>query len=303
MKKSDVTVIVPVYNGMHFLEETLQSILQSKFDDWFCVIVDDGSTDDSGTIALSYQTNFPNRFKVFQTTNKGESEAINLAFNESDSKYVLVVSCDDPIHPSLLREAFQLLENNPEAVACYPHWSMINEDNKVIRRVKVRRFDVESMAVFLECIPGPGGLIRRSAIRRASLRKKEFRFVGDLEQWIYISQFGPMLRLNKYLAYWRLHRNNSSSIGIGRLNNVELDKLSRSIEAEYKFPNYYPKPKSIRAGLKYKKLSQLLYSKESVNLTDLREVVTTLRLKLVRSPRRALTLAVVALAPWIRLPK
>ena len=72
-----ISVIIPVYNTETYLEECLDSIISQKFEDWECLLIDDGSTDQSSSLCNLYASQ-DSRFKVFHIVNSGVSAARNL---------------------------------------------------------------------------------------------------------------------------------------------------------------------------------------------------------------------------------
>lgn len=73
-----VSIIVPVYNVQKFLPDCLDSIRGQTYQNWECILVDDGSTDNSGKICDEY-ADYENRFVVIHKENGGISSARNAA--------------------------------------------------------------------------------------------------------------------------------------------------------------------------------------------------------------------------------
>lgn len=74
--KDLISVIVPVYNVFNYLEECLDSIINQTYESWECILVDDGSTDNSGEVCDEYCKK-DNRFRVIHKENGGLSSARN----------------------------------------------------------------------------------------------------------------------------------------------------------------------------------------------------------------------------------
>ena len=107
------SIIVPVYNVAPYLRECLDSILAQTFGDWECLCVDDGSSDESGTILDEYALR-DSRFRIFHKKNGGVSSARNLALDNAKGEWVWFVDGDDMIHPISLmwiRERLQKFPN------------------------------------------------------------------------------------------------------------------------------------------------------------------------------------------------
>ena len=71
-----ISVIIPCYNQAHFLDETLNSILTQSYDNWECIIINDGSLDATEKIGLDW-SNKDSRFKYVKKENGGLSSARN----------------------------------------------------------------------------------------------------------------------------------------------------------------------------------------------------------------------------------
>lgn len=96
-----VSVIVPVYNGEAYLAKCLDSILAQTYSDMEIVVVDDGSTDGSGSMADNYAET-DSRVRVLHCTNGGPSVARNRGIDVATGDYVCFVDADDVLHPSML---------------------------------------------------------------------------------------------------------------------------------------------------------------------------------------------------------
>ena len=91
-----ISIIVPVYNVEQYLRRCLDSILAQTFTDWECLLVDDGSPDNSGAICDEYARK-DSRFRVFHIENGGVSKARIFAFEKCVGEYVTFIDSDDYI--------------------------------------------------------------------------------------------------------------------------------------------------------------------------------------------------------------
>lgn len=103
-----VTIVVPCFNKASFIKETLDSVVKQTHTDWECIIVDDGSTDDSGLLAKSYQES-DKRFTVIRQTNQGLSAARNTGIRRATSPFIVPLDADDLLHPTYLQETLAAL--------------------------------------------------------------------------------------------------------------------------------------------------------------------------------------------------
>lgn len=99
-----ISVIVPIYNVEKYLQNCLDSLINQTFSNWEAILVDDGSTDNSGKICDEYAL-LDNRFKVIHKENGGQSSARNIALDMVNGPYVTYLDSDD----FLANNAFQIL--------------------------------------------------------------------------------------------------------------------------------------------------------------------------------------------------
>lgn len=92
-----VSIIVPVYNTSQYLRQCLDSILTQTYKDWECILVDDGSTDDSLRICDEYAAR-DQRFRVIHKENGGVSSARNRGINEASGEWITFVDSDDELY-------------------------------------------------------------------------------------------------------------------------------------------------------------------------------------------------------------
>lgn len=99
-----ISIIIPAYNAQAYLRECLESVLAQSYTDWEAIIVNDGSTDSTLDIALSYAALDP-RFRVITTENRGVSAARNVAIQASVGEWITFLDSDD----SLVSDALSAL--------------------------------------------------------------------------------------------------------------------------------------------------------------------------------------------------
>lgn len=108
-----VSVIVPLYNAADYIVETLDSILASQYPNIEVIIVDDGSTDHSLSVAQSYVLSH-SQCRLFTQPNSGVSAARNYAISRALGKYILPVDADDKISPTYIAHAVPVLEQRSD---------------------------------------------------------------------------------------------------------------------------------------------------------------------------------------------
>lgn len=110
MSTSSVSVIIPVYNGGAFLAAAIQSVLDQQVAPREIVVIDDGSTDRSASVARG----FAPWVMVLQQENQGPAVARNLGIDWATGDYLCFLDADDLMPPSRLAIQRQLLDERPE---------------------------------------------------------------------------------------------------------------------------------------------------------------------------------------------
>ena len=113
-----LSVIVPVYNSEKFLQRCINSILHQTYKDLELILIDDGSTDSSGSICDSF-ADIDSRVTVLHQKNSGVSEARNLGLNTAKGDYITFVDSDDYIDSNMYEKLIsRLLEFNADISHC-----------------------------------------------------------------------------------------------------------------------------------------------------------------------------------------
>ena len=107
-----VSIIVPCYKQADYLPETLNSVMSQTYSNWECVIVNDGSPDNTEAIAKDYLKK-DKRFKYVSQENRGLSSARNTGVTHSDGEFVLPLDADDLIAPTYLEKAVGRFNSYP----------------------------------------------------------------------------------------------------------------------------------------------------------------------------------------------
>ena len=84
-----IHIIIPCYNLARYVGEAIDSVKAQNADGWDCIVVDDGSTDDSPEV-IEAATDGDSRFRVIHTENRGVAAARNLAIEVAGGGFILV---------------------------------------------------------------------------------------------------------------------------------------------------------------------------------------------------------------------
>lgn len=127
MSSIEVSVVVPCYNHAKYLGEALRSVLDQTYKNWECLIVNDGSLDDTENVAKEWCAKDA-RFNYLYKENGGLSSARNYGIKNAKGKYILTLDADDKFEPTFIEKAQKILLSNQEVgIVCSWGYRFIEE--------------------------------------------------------------------------------------------------------------------------------------------------------------------------------
>lgn len=120
-----ISIVTPVFNTSKYLERCVDSILGQTYSNLELLLIDDGSTDESGLICDKY-AKADNRVKVFHVSNGGPSKARNIGLSNMTGDYVLFVDSDDWVDKNFI--SYYLCENYQDYDAVFGTWDVQTDD-------------------------------------------------------------------------------------------------------------------------------------------------------------------------------
>ena len=114
-----ISVIVPCYNQGDFLEDCLNSVENQTYKDWECIVVNDGSTDNTEDVAKKFCQNKSQYIYIEISENQGVSNARNTGIRASHGEYILPLDGDDKIAPTYMEKALQCFSEHPDYKLVY----------------------------------------------------------------------------------------------------------------------------------------------------------------------------------------
>lgn len=131
-----LSIIVPVYNVEKYLSKCIDSILNQTFSNYELILIDDGSTDNSGSICDRY-AKLDTRIKVIHQNNKGLSCARNVGIDIAKGKYIGFVDSDDWIEPKMYETLLKnIIKSEADISVCGKQ--EVNDDGEAISHKLIR---------------------------------------------------------------------------------------------------------------------------------------------------------------------
>lgn len=206
-----VSVILPVRNGQKFIAEAIDSILNQTYQNLELIIINDGSTDKTKDILLSYSAS---NIKVINlAANRGESAAANIGFHHAKGEFIARMDADDISHPQRIEKQVDLMLSDPSIVVVGTQALVINEQGYIIGK---KTFPVSNKKIYdLYGICNP--MLHPSCIFRRSLLPQKHKLWENNHEPNddYITLFrllncGKFINLDEALVFYRIHGKNKS---------------------------------------------------------------------------------------------
>ncbi len=126
---SSVTVLMALYNGGHYLKQSVRSVLNQTHHDFEFLIVNDCSTDESVKIIESFHDT---RIHIHHNAaNLGQTKSLNVGLKLASGEYIARMDADDVALPQWLEMQVRYIEKNPEHSAVSSYAVAIDEQNKI----------------------------------------------------------------------------------------------------------------------------------------------------------------------------
>lgn len=220
-----VSIIIPTYNRAHLIGETLDSILAQTYTNWECLIVDDGSTDNTAQVLQTYLKD--TRFKYHKRPSnktKGPNSCRNFGFKLTKGDFIKWFDSDDVMYDNLLEKQLLSITANSDCSVCkIVHYnfkeSKVLSENNIFSSNSIEDYLIGKLAFY---VSGP-------LWRRQFLKKQDKLFdesISNLDDWDFnlrmLYSKPNIVFVNEVLIQYRVH-NNSLSHEINKLNIAEID--------------------------------------------------------------------------------
>ena len=202
-----ISFIIPCYNQELLLGKCLESIQKQSYDNWQCILIDDGSTDQTGSIAKKWEDE-DLRFKYIYKQNGGASSARNLGLQESTGDFVYFIDSDDYLYSDHALEIFTKEIDAETDVICGNFFFINKSDSHFFEETGAENSieileGTEILKNYLE--RKTSGLVANKMIRRSCILENKLlfnetmTFSEDFE--FYLRLFSTVRKIKKIPAY------------------------------------------------------------------------------------------------------
>lgn len=228
-----VSVVIPCYNQAKYLPEALQSIWNQTHQNWECIIVNDGSPDETDSVAAEWCAKDA-RFKYLYQDNGKLPKARNSGIQQANGKYILTLDCDDKFEPTFIEKALTVLISD-EKVGMVCSWGFRFMGDK---KGELYTPGGGSIKEFLFCNAANMGslLFRKECWEQVGGYDEKMKWgYEDWEFYIRVCQLGWMMQvLQEPLFWYRQHAVSMRTVAINNYDTQNKKYIYHKHEALYK---------------------------------------------------------------------
>jgi len=207
-----VSVLMPVYNAAPFLREAIDSILTQTFADFELIIVDDGSTDESRSIARSY---LDPRVRVLAEPHRGLVSTRNAALQAARGEYIACMDADDVSIPERLAKQIAFMQAHPDTVVVGTGARLIDRDGRLLGKSIVPLARGRKLYVLL-CVANRfvngSTIMRREAVLAVQGYRDGYAPAEDYDLWFRLGELGELANLAEPLYLLRIHPSSTTTL-------------------------------------------------------------------------------------------
>ena len=218
MSYCKVTVYITNHNYEKYIKKCIESVLNQSFTNFELIIIDDGSTDNSKKIINQYEK-FKKISIVYQKR-KGLNISNNVAIRLSRGEYIIRLDADDWLEKNALNIMVKYLDSNKDRALVFPDYFEVNEDERIIKRIKRHNFD--KVSLLDQPAHGACTMIRRKYLKEIGMYDESFSCQDGYDIWIRLTHKYKVGNVNVPLFYYRKHTNNLTNNSKRILNTRSL---------------------------------------------------------------------------------
>ena len=236
-----ISIIIPVYNTAHYLDLCLESVLEQSYTDWECILVDDGSTDNSGEICDKWGKR-DNRFVIIHQKNQGVSSARNHGLEKSKGEFICFIDSDDWVEPMYLSHLYDGMKNNEEVDMVVSGFISEGDKSEFIKPqkkqiIKLRPEETKDIMENINLLYSPWGILNRASVIKDNLLcfPIDMSFGEDTTfNYLYLRHVQGIIFIPEADYHYRMLQTNSLSYRFGESRTFARYDLWKMREAFYK---------------------------------------------------------------------
>jgi glycosyltransferase involved in cell wall biosynthesis len=211
-----VSIIIPAYNAARYLPAAIDSVLAQTYADWEIIVIDDGSTDGTRSVAQSYGPNLGARLRYVYQANQGVSAARNRGIREARGEFLAILDADDVWLPTRLARGVAVMDDSPRVGLVHSRIGRMGPDGQIIyyrgflakyqsgmiaRDLFTRRANILSATV----------LLRKRCLEDVGYFDETMQTCEDRDLWFRLAERYEVAYIDEILAHYRVDTGGATS--------------------------------------------------------------------------------------------
>jgi len=204
LKEPLISVIMPVKNAGDFVGAAVESIIDQTYKSWEMIVVDDGSTDETGKILQKFARKDKRITVITNKKSKGIGASLNLALTKAKGKYIARMDGDDISLPNRLATQVAFLQKHPKIVAVGGQAEMIDGEGEIFayKHFPTDSTKLREMIMWMVPIQHPIMMARGEAYKQCRY-DETFKTAEDVEMFMQLLKFGELGNVPKVVYQYR----------------------------------------------------------------------------------------------------
>lgn len=218
-----ISIITPSYNQGKFIERTILSVKNQKYENLEHIIFDNNSSDNTSIILNKYKRNI----KFFSELDTGQSNAVNKGLKIATGDIIGWLNSDDIYYPNAFKHITSYFLKNPNIDVIYGEANHIDKNDNIIDKYDTKEWD-EFKLRDVCYICQPALFFRKSVLSNVGLLNEQLNYCMDYDYWIRFALNNlKVKKINKLIAGSRLYDENKT-LGSRLKVHSEINYMLRS---------------------------------------------------------------------------
>ena len=215
-----VSIITPTYNCADYIKDAIRSVFDQTYQNYELIVIDDGSTDNTGEVIKPYLCN--DKLRYIRQENLGQAAARNRGLKKATGEYIAFLDADDIWEKSKLEKQLSVVKKS-QADVCYTAAKIVDDETgEIVPYIRLswlnrlRKGDILPYLIFSNFIPFSSIIVKHKCFEKLGTMDESINMGDDWDLLLRLSVFFKFDFVNEQLLVYRLHRPGSISSNIKR---------------------------------------------------------------------------------------
>ncbi|MBP9759476.1 glycosyltransferase [Candidatus Dojkabacteria bacterium] len=234
MKSPLISIVIPSYNKVKYIEKTLQSIVSQKNANFEVIIQDGGSTDGTLNVIKKYAKKYPSLIRYESKKDGGQLDAINKGLLKAKGDIVTFINADDVYEDDAFESVVGHYIENPDALWFAGKCKIVNDKDQEIAKFwticKNTLLRLNSHFLLLltsNYMSQPSIFLTKKAYQKYGPFSGNKKFVYEYDTWLTLGKVVMPVVINKYLSKFRISEDNISSVVYNDLFDMDIKVVKK----------------------------------------------------------------------------